>query len=74
MSNISALLVHALVFACVLPLSAVPCIVRSACTLNMDPRGTRVANVESSAGLQLQNAHTPEPDNQAGTIAVTAMS
>jgi len=74
MSNTSALLVHALVFACLFPLSAVACIVGSASTLNVDSRGTRVANVESSAAVQLQNARTPEPDNQTNTIAVRAMS
>ncbi len=74
MSNTSALLVHAFVFACLFPLSAVACMVRSASTLNVDPQGTRFANVESSVSLQLQNARASEPDNQTGMLAVTAMS
>jgi len=83
MSNTFALLVRALVFACLFPLSAVAipgtktnsaCIVASAPTLNFDRQGTRVANIEGSAAVQLQSARAPEPGNQTDTITVTAMS
>jgi len=79
MSNTSALLVCALVIACLFPLSAVAISAtktNSACAsaLNFDPQGARVANVESAAAVQLQSVRQPEPDNQADPIAVTAMS
>ena len=74
MSNTAALIVHALVFACLVPLSAIACIVRSVCTLNVDPQGTRAANVESNAAVQFQSARATESDNQTDMLAVTSMS
>ena len=81
MPNTFALFVRALVFACFLSLSAVaiaetntssPCVVSSA-PLNFDAQDTRVANVESSATVQVEWGSAPEPGNHTGTIAVTAM-
>jgi len=81
MSNTLALLVHAFVFACLFALSAAaisaakassPCVV-SAPSLNVDAQATRVANVESSATVQLECASAPEPGNHTNTIAVMAM-
>jgi len=83
MSNTFALLVRALVFACLFPLSAVAIpgtrtnsawIVGSAPTLNFDRQGTCVANVEGSSAVQLQSLGAPDPGNQTDTITVTAMS